>query len=752
MINDHRTNTEPNEASFNKHETLGVQRERWPQLQMIIKSSESLALQASSTITRMLDNQVNNEIAKACDNGLKRSGLYFLVCGNVYRDDHGIKGTRKRCNLFWNALLSALSEQFGGFAVPNDNSRGAVREAAAKRDGKLVPEFWAVPEAERPIGRIWFMVAHAKTLQTMALQEYLDENIPGLIPVFEQVKEVLSDNGQEMVSVGQWRSSSPYDRFKMLRRYSVWRLLCRYQPELFNFNEAEKYGVPPDEKLIQRLHILLSRGSEAALSVEVSMLLRMLAGRYLNQETAVSEAETPIICSGIRYVLNKQSEANGTWEVPLERTNDVQNTPILNNLLPLIHILDLDTDLLRPEGNSLITACRRSLSQARNDIISQEARLRRKSKDSNLYVGIANSLVAALSVSAMVNDRLKDILSDAILNHLGAVDGHAEQSLDTFPNSLKFRDNIQDGVIKPWRDRSSKRPGAILVYGPPGTGKTTIAKMIASELNRDVGQENVRTTRSDLWRYLAITAADFAREGSDGIVACAERVFGELKRVRRCVVLLDEMEEFLRERGEEPARDSRLVTTAFLPLLQETVDFREIILVVATNFIRSIDTAVTRPGRFDMILPLAPPDEEARRAMMMKTKEYEDLKDYLDQRKNKKDEPKLLNIKYIVDSLVKYSMGYTIRELQGFLAEVWRPIRLQIKEDIKCSLLESKEALCIELWRVRSRRIPIALSGRSGSDWRAFRDEAIRFHRYTAGIPGPTGFEDIWSGPDFPLR
>ena len=66
------------------------------------------------------------------------------------------------------------------------------------------------------------------------------------------------------------------------------------------------------------------------------------------------------------------------------------------------------------------------------------------------------------------------------------------------------------------------------------------------------------------------------------------------------------MEEFLRIRGPNTERDSRLITTAFLPLLQETVEKREIILIVATNLVATIDPAVTRRGRFDLILPPGP--------------------------------------------------------------------------------------------------------------------------------------------------
>jgi SpoVK/Ycf46/Vps4 family AAA+-type ATPase len=203
------------------------------------------------------------------------------------------------------------------------------------------------------------------------------------------------------------------------------------------------------------------------------------------------------------------------------------------------------------------------------------------------------------------------------------------------------------------------------------------------------------------------------------------------------------MEEFLRVRGPGSSQESRLITTAFLPLLQETVEKREIILIVATNFVGNIDPAVTRRGRFDLVLPLGPPGKTSRGKIVASA-----LDPSKQSRRAKTLPIDLLNEQNKSD-IVNYTMGYTRDEILDFVSELRSSIFLmsiRLREELSESgvsgseleqSLEKKMAkeLKTELWRIRQERVPMALSGNPGCNWRTFRDEATRFKRGADRVP-----------------
>ncbi len=77
-------------------------------------------------------------------------------------------------------------------------------------------------------------------------------------------------------------------------------------------------------------------------------------------------------------------------------------------------------------------------------------------------------------------------------------------------------------------------------------------------------------------------------------------------------MLFDEIEGFVRSRepgkeGEKPELDNRMLTTSMLILINDLRRKEKIIFIVATNYFEGFDSAVKRPGRFDMILHVGPP-------------------------------------------------------------------------------------------------------------------------------------------------
>ena len=144
------------------------------------------------------------------------------------------------------------------------------------------------------------------------------------------------------------------------------------------------------------------------------------------------------------------------------------------------------------------------------------------------------------------------------------------------------------------------RPRTIIFFGPPGTGKTHFVRAIAGVLG---------------WRYIEVSPAVLMAEGEQRLAANLKQLMEKVRRLDEVVVFIDEFEEIAASR-DRASRIEKSVTNEFLkqvPLLK-TYD-RRILLVCATNYIRQLDTALLRPGRFDCIIPVGPLDEQSRRAV-----------------------------------------------------------------------------------------------------------------------------------------
>ncbi|MBA2552661.1 MAG: AAA family ATPase [Geodermatophilaceae bacterium] len=142
-------------------------------------------------------------------------------------------------------------------------------------------------------------------------------------------------------------------------------------------------------------------------------------------------------------------------------------------------------------------------------------------------------------------------------------------------------------------------PRAVVLFGPPGTGKTTFAKGIASRLG---------------WPSIEIQPAELAGEGPERQAKCLAETFDRILELRSAVVFVDEVEDLASIRGE----DRKVTPSVANEFLKQIPRFREVphhLLVCATNWIRRLDPAFLRPGRFDYVLPVGPPDAEARRAI-----------------------------------------------------------------------------------------------------------------------------------------
>jgi hypothetical protein len=157
--------------------------------------------------------------------------------------------------------------------------------------------------------------------------------------------------------------------------------------------------------------------------------------------------------------------------------------------------------------------------------------------------------------------------------------------------------STQAGTVARGRSMSDGTAISAIFFGPPGTSKTELTRSIADYLE---------------WPRLIVDPSHFVRNGLDRVQAEADKLFGMLVATERVVVLLDEFDEMVRDRTRETDLLSRFLTTAMLPKLANINKNKRIIFVVATNYLDHFDLAISRQGRFDLILPIMPPTVAAK--------------------------------------------------------------------------------------------------------------------------------------------
>ncbi|GAA2226118.1 ATP-dependent zinc metalloprotease FtsH [Streptomyces amakusaensis] len=158
---------------------------------------------------------------------------------------------------------------------------------------------------------------------------------------------------------------------------------------------------------------------------------------------------------------------------------------------------------------------------------------------------------------------------------------------------------------RPYRRMGARMPGGVLLAGPPGTGKTLLARAVAGE----AGVPFFSASASEFIEMIVGVGAGRVRE-----------LFAEARKVAPAIVFIDEIDTIGRARGGGGGlggHDEREQTLN--QILTEMDGFsgsEGVIVLAATNRADVLDPALTRPGRFDRIVQVSPPDRSGREAIL----------------------------------------------------------------------------------------------------------------------------------------
>ncbi len=168
--------------------------------------------------------------------------------------------------------------------------------------------------------------------------------------------------------------------------------------------------------------------------------------------------------------------------------------------------------------------------------------------------------------------------------------------------------DISRKIIQPFRNPSlfskfkRKAGGGVLLYGPPGCGKTMIARATAGEVGA---------------AFFSVEIAEVL----DMFIGQSEKrlanIFENARAAKPAVLFFDEIEALAARRRFGHSDNGASMVSTFLNEMDGVNATNDGILVLAaTNTPWAIDNAFRRPGRFDRVIFIPPPDREARLAIL----------------------------------------------------------------------------------------------------------------------------------------
>ncbi|MBC7129482.1 MAG: CDC48 family AAA ATPase [Thermoplasmatales archaeon] len=195
-------------------------------------------------------------------------------------------------------------------------------------------------------------------------------------------------------------------------------------------------------------------------------------------------------------------------------------------------------------------------------------------------------------------------------------------------------------------------PKGILLYGPPGTGKTLLAKAVATESGAN---------------FISVKGPEFLSKWVGESEKAVRETFRKARQAAPCIIFFDEIDAIAPARGRTDTEVTERIISQMLTEMDGLEELRDVIVIAATNRPDMIDTALLRPGRFDRLIYIPPPDKEARKEI---------LKIHLREKPVDSD--------VSIDELVEKMEGYTGADIAGVCNEaVMSAIRDYIKNGNK---------------------------------------------------------------------
>lgn len=205
--------------------------------------------------------------------------------------------------------------------------------------------------------------------------------------------------------------------------------------------------------------------------------------------------------------------------------------------------------------------------------------------------------VLPISIDPFVQAMNVEESPDVTYDDVGGLEEQIAEIRETVELPLNHPELFEKVGIEP--------PKGVLLCGPPGTGKTLLARAVAHETKATF----IRVIGSELVQKFIGEGARIVRE-----------IFYMARKRAPSIVFIDELDAVASRRLDIATSGDREVQRTLMQLLSMLDGFDprgDVRIIAATNRPDILDSALTRPGRFDRIIEFPFPDKEAREQIFL---------------------------------------------------------------------------------------------------------------------------------------
>jgi len=152
-----------------------------------------------------------------------------------------------------------------------------------------------------------------------------------------------------------------------------------------------------------------------------------------------------------------------------------------------------------------------------------------------------------------------------------------------------------------YEEMGIRAPKGVILFGEPGTGKTLLAKAVANSTSAT---------------FLRIVGSELIQKYSGDGPKLVRELFRVAEEHAPSIVFIDEIDAVGTKRYDSTSGGEKEIQRTMLELLNQLDGFDtrgDVKVIMATNKIESLDTALIRPGRIDRKIEFPLPNEKTKR-------------------------------------------------------------------------------------------------------------------------------------------